>query len=356
MNWKTVAAQDLTSAEFSTWRRLQETAPFLANPFFSPMFVQTVAAVKDNVEVAVLKVGSRAMAYLPFERQGGHAAGPVAGCVAEIQGAIVDPATAWDMLDCLQCADLHSWDYQCVPQWQKPLTRWSFCEREFPFIDLSQGFDVYSQQRKAAGSSQITQAQRKARKLEREVGPCRLELNSLDDAAFDALREWKSAQYRRTKTRDMFQLSWVIELLQRLRTIESPDFAGMLSVLYAGDAIVAVHFGIRSRNVLAWWFPTYNPQFEKYSPGAVFLTQLCEAAPEAGLVRIDLGQGEERYKQSFKSSDILVTEGCVSRRPLKRLLRKSWMQTRDWVNNSPQCGKPLRAMRHIHRWMQSQKQ
>lgn len=355
MNWEVVAAQDLSTESLATWKRLQHTEPILANPFFSPEFVQTVDEVKGHVEVAVLKDGLQTVGFLPFERHARKSARPVANCVAEIEGAIIDRTAAWDILECLRAADLKSWNYDCAPQWQASLTQWSFCEREFPYIDLSHGFDFYSQQRKEAGSSQITQAQRKLRKLGREVGPCRLELNSTDDDAFAALLEWKSAQYRRTKTQDMFQLPWVVELLERLRTTTSADFASMFSVLYAGDEIVAVHFGIRSRHVLAWWFPTYNPRFEKYSPGAVFLTQLCEAVPYAGLERIDLGQGEERYKQSFKTGDFLVTEGCVSQRPLQRILRQSWMQVRDWANNSPQVGKPLRAMRRIHRWMQRQK-
>ena len=56
------------------------------------------------------------------------------------------------------------------------------------------------------------------------------------------------------------------------------DFQGVLSGLYIGEKLVAAHFGMRSRRVLHWWFPAYDPELGKYSPGAQLLLELSRAA------------------------------------------------------------------------------
>ena len=89
------------------------------------------------------------------------------------------------------------------------------------------------------------------------------------------------------------------------------DFSGMLSVLYAGDAVVAAHFGLRSQTVLHWWFPTYDPRFARYSPGLVLLLNLIQQAHSLGLREIDLGKGYERYKGSFANAHVAIAEGSV---------------------------------------------
>jgi CelD/BcsL family acetyltransferase involved in cellulose biosynthesis len=84
-------------------------------------------------------------------------------------------------------------------------------------------------------------------------------------------------------------------------------------VLYAGDRPVAAHFGIRSETVLSWWFPAYDVDCSRYSPGLVLLLRLAEAAAAAGILQVDLGKGHEAYKESFKSADVEVAEGWVER-------------------------------------------
>jgi CelD/BcsL family acetyltransferase involved in cellulose biosynthesis len=134
---------------------------------------------------------------------------------------------------------------------------------------------------------------------------------------------------------NLFCQPWVLELLDRLRSLDTPELAGALSVLAVDGRPIAVHFGLRSLGVLHYWFPAYDPEQSRKSPGLVLLTLLAQAAAANGVRRIDLGKGPEEYKQSFASGVTPVAEGCIDRRPLAATLRAGWRQARDWVRQSP---------------------
>ena len=88
---------------------------------------------------------------------------------------------------------------------------------------------------------------------------------------------------------------------------------GTLSVLHVGERIAAVHLGLRSEQSLSCWFPAYDPSLARYSPGLVLMLGMARAAADAGLQHLDLGKGDERYKQSLKTGDLTIGEGAVYR-------------------------------------------
>ena len=58
---------------------------------------------------------------------------------------------------------------------------------------------------------------------------------------------------------------------------------------------------MRCRNVLHLWFPTYDEELGKYSPGNIYFVEQAAAAEQLGIRRIDLGGGNERFKASLRS-------------------------------------------------------
>ena len=121
-------------------------------------------------------------------------------------------------------------------------------------MDLSHGYEAYVEGRRRANRKIVLDNGRKIRKLERDVGPIRFVLHENTPEAFEALQRWKSDQYRSSGAYDVFRHRWTIDLLTRLCAIQSDDFAGVFSTLYANDQLIAVHFGIRSRAVWHYWF------------------------------------------------------------------------------------------------------
>ena len=91
----------------------------------------------------------------------------------------------------------------------------------------------------------------------------------------------------------------------------------MLSAVYAGEHLIAAHFGLRAGPVLHWWFPVYDPEFSRLDPGWMQLRAVLEAGPELGLERIDLGRGDGEWKRWLGTGYQLVCQGAVIRNPLR---------------------------------------
>ena len=120
-----------------------------------------------------------------------------------------------------------------------------------------------------------------------------LVLSEPNHALLDQLVEWKSHQYRRTGRRDVFAEPGMRRLVHDLLDRQDKEFTAPLAVLRAGDDVVAAHLGLRSPEILAWWFPVYVTRFSRYSPGLIFCLELLREMPAEGLRLLDLGKGEE---------------------------------------------------------------
>jgi CelD/BcsL family acetyltransferase involved in cellulose biosynthesis len=344
-----LAATRLTPAHVEAWSRLQSADPTLASPYFRPEFTRAVAEVRPDVEVAVLEEGGEPAGFFPFQRGRWGAGGPVGGPLSDFHGVVAHPGLAWTAEGLVRGGGLSAWDFNHLLAAQEPFILHHHVTAESPFLDLSGGFEAYRAGRRRAGSELVDQALRKERKLGREVGPVRFEAHTTDPAAFASLLAWKAAQYRRTKAPNVFGFGWTVQLLKRILAASGEEFAGMLSALYAGDRLAAVHLGMRSWGVWHWWFPTYDPDLAKYSPGLVLLVAAARAAPGLGVRRIDLGRGEAGYKNSLGNGAVQVAEGCVATRPIVRLLRGGWRRTREWARRS-RLGAPARL---AGRWTRS---
>ena len=300
------------AAERALWRRLLQTTQDLASPYFCPEFIEAVGSVRPGLRVAVLEEGSRIVGFFPFERSWLGEGYPAGGKLSDYHGVIAAPETSWCALDLLRACHLVSWRFDHVPASQAPFTAYARVQSASPALDLSGGFDAYRGQRRQAGSLRLAQLARKARKISRELGPLRFEVDSCDSEVLARVLAWKSAQCQRTGSVDFFARRWTRALAERIACEQGPSFGGVLSALYAGDDLVAAHLGMRSERVWHWWFPVYNLEFARYSPGGILLLRVAEAAAKSGASLLDLGKGSDPYKDSFATSETPLVEGCVT--------------------------------------------
>jgi CelD/BcsL family acetyltransferase involved in cellulose biosynthesis len=128
------------------------------------------------------------------------------------------------------------------------------------------------------------------------------------------LFEWKSAQYRETGVWDRFDQPWIVDVVRTLAGTSAEDVTGLLSTLRAGDDVVALHFGLLARDRLSWWFPVYNGEFARYSPGLILLLDLVGEAAARGIPLVDLGRGEHHYKLRVATGSYVVAQGAVAAR------------------------------------------
>lgn len=340
-NYHVKRIDDLSASERDAWLSIHDSGQAFASPYFHPEFSAAVAAVRDDVRVTVLESGGRAVGFFPFQRGRFGAGKPVGGPLSDFHGVVIEPGASWNASDLLRGSGLSVWSFDHLIEGQEGFAAQRTAEHRSPTIDVSQGYEAYIAGRRAEGSKQILKTEGLGRKLEREVAPIRVELNSRDPAVFERLLAWKSEQCRESGLPDIFGVPWTRALLERLRVTGSPGFAGVLSALYVGDELAAAHMGMRSRTVWHYWFPSYDEKYAKFSTGLLLLLRMAQAAPGMGIRLIDLGKGETMYKQRLMSGAATIWEGRAEVPSLATTMR-GWRRSAERLAESSAFGAPLK--------------
>jgi CelD/BcsL family acetyltransferase involved in cellulose biosynthesis len=309
------------SAMILKWIEMRRKNPTLDSPYFHPKFTSIVARARSNVEVAVIEENNKVVALFPFQRTSKQMGAPVGRFLSDYQGLISEPDYRLDVRDLIKQCGLAAWDFDHLLASQNSFAEFHESLAPSPRIDLSDDFGEYVKTHAEVKSLRV-----KMRRLTRDLGPLRMVLVSHDNAAMQQLFRWKSQQYRRTGQADIFRNSRVVATVEEIYDHHDPDFCGMLSLLYAGDRLVAALLGIRSASVYHYWFPAYDPNMAKYSPGSVLLLTLVEQARSTGITTIDLGKGMSEQKRRFMNASTLLAEGAVD--------LSSWRRSRRYVRNN----------------------
>jgi len=334
MNVSVLTADQLTADHLAAWRVLQSADPALRSPFFCPEFTQAVARVRDDVRVAVVDSDSGPRALFPFQQAARRRAVPIGFPFSDYHGVIAAADLRWTPVELLRGCGLSAYDFRYVPIEQSQFAEFETLREESPAIDLSD-YQVGSKEG------------RKLRKLGREVGEVCFLPHTNDRGAVEQLIRWKRQRFRQTGVSDQFKDDWIRRLLFELQGVDEPAFEGRLSALYAGERLVAAHLGVRSADVWHWWFPAFDADLGKYSPGLLMLLELIKRAQAEGFREFDFGVGDEGFKHRLANSSIPVMRGSVSRSPLRRLAMHARSAARNLVVKSPLNG-PMRA---LDRWI-----
>jgi CelD/BcsL family acetyltransferase involved in cellulose biosynthesis len=351
MKIKVVAGSALAPSHIEAWRRIQLAHAHLDSPLFTPEFTQLVARHSPDVEVAVLEKCGVIVGFFPFQRgtfdRGGLVgstldalgmACPVGRTLSDYHGVISAPDIDIDAKALLRACSVTAWDFDHLPLEQKVFAGYRRTEDCMSTMDLSQGFSAVVAQKTRAGSQQFVKWARQARVLERDHGPLRFIAQSSDKDALRQILAMKSEQYLANGLDDIFAQDWVRHLLGDIHTTNREDFSGQLSLLYAGDTLVAGHFGMRTQRVFHYWFPVYAKRFAKYSPGIVLLVKLAEHASATGIQRLDIGKGRETYKEQFRTHTVPLAVGSVhvpSLISLYRVIKRRNSAARDQLSATP---------------------
>jgi len=309
MKIRVIEPGELDASLEARWRALQQSNPALDSPCFLPEFTLAAAGARPGVRIAVLEKSGRVEGFFPYQGRWGRGA-PAGGILSDHHGMVCAPGTPWEWRALLKATGLAYWQFDHLPWEQAPPGQAQ--RADSPGLDLSQGYAAWKAGRVKA-SRRVEELDRKARKMAREVGPLRFEAHVQDPAVYDFVLRLKSHQCRRTGVPDFFSWAWPRTLVEQVLAIQTPQFAGRLSALWAGDELVAAHLGMRSQKEWHWWFPVYAHAHARHSPGALLLMQVAEAAATEGCVRLDLGKGEDTYKSSFADIHVPLAEGWVCR-------------------------------------------
>lgn len=336
---RVVKTDELGEGEIEAWRELRAKTGALANPFMEPEFTLAVGRVRPAARVAVLWEDGEPVGFFPYER-GPLGNGRAIGLgVSDCQGAVLRAGPAITPRELLRACALSVWEFDNLEAGQGVFQPDAAEEFASPVIDIGAGYAAYEDVLRAQSPKFLKTTLAKERKLGRQVGEVRFVFDERDPAALRTLMEWKSAQYRRTGRRDRFAKEWINTLVRLLHETRTAGCSGVLSVLYVGDKPVAAHFGLRSRTVLSCWFPAYDPEFAKYSPGLILHLRMAEAAAGSGIGMLDLGRGAAEYKDALKTGELRVYEGFSvrpgARAALYWLSREPARRAHSFVRNRP---------------------
>ena len=366
---------ELRAGSRDNWESIREGRHEYRTPFFSTAFCHAVHSARGDVSVAVLRSGDREVGYLPFH-QIGRVAVPAGRYFNDAHNVIIQPEAKLDWLWMLQQCNLKSYDFHALvplqrpeeqppeeqppeeqgpeeqgpeqqgPEQQRPggenqIDRMNAAMNQFA-QGTTESFSAEIGTDSAAFLRQlekdhktIRKQEQKTRKLAREVGPVTLEFDCRDT---DLLRQtilWKRQQYRRTNILDLFTPEWTRSLVENLHSGSGPETRGILSVLRAGDEVVAAHYGMIENDLLHYWFPTYNVEYSRYSPGTALFKEIVRTASEQKVTCIDMGYGEQPYKRKQTDTITTVSYGCVSKSRMYRQWKRATKAARGALKNVP---------------------
>ncbi|MHB8466947.1 MAG: GNAT family N-acetyltransferase [Acidimicrobiales bacterium] len=311
LSYEAMPVEDLALADLASWERLAGNAGTWASPYLHPGYARAVAATKGGVWAGLARRDGQLVGALPFDRDGRRAA-PVGYPTNDLFGAVGELG-AFDLLPFMATVGIRAFRFENVPTEQVAFAPYARRHDQSPFMDVSGGFDAYRGRLSSSGLRRLSDVDRCARRAEQTFGELRL-VHDRDPGTLAQLIQMKTAQYVATGHGDFFANGWASDLLRNLLATQEPGFGGVLSALYAGDRLLAAHFGIRTERVLHWWYPAYDPAAAPFSPGWLLLVRMAAAGTERGWERIDLGRGTEDYKRRAMTGTYSLMAGEVETR------------------------------------------
>ncbi len=331
-----VEPSELGEREAEIWAGFQRATPVMLSPFLSLTFAQVVGRARTSARVAVVEDSGSIVAFLPFELSANRTAIPIGWPMNDLQ-AFIAAATRFDARSVVRHAGLRGWRFDHAPAEQVILAPHGYRETEVqcPVIDLRRGYGAYLEAAGLVSGRAVRKRRAQRRALEREIGEVSLAWSSSDPQQMRLMMAWKSDKYQ--ASRELFSDPSAVQIVEELAAVRNQDCTGVLNVLSAGGRPVAVHFGIIGPQGLCWWFPTYDREMDRFSPGITLVMAVAEEAAARGVPGIDLGYGQDRWKFSLATRSYAVTGGGVWANPFEAAARSLYRRLiyesplRDWA-------------------------
>jgi len=334
-----ITAHELCGELADRWNMLRSSNDYLASPYFDIHFVKAVAKVRDDVEIALFLEDDEVVGFLPFQLNSSGRAVPAGGRLNDYHGIIGETSDIESHFKKMfQARGLKSFAFHALPPGSDTYEPYAFREIRTHHLDLSIGWEGYRKWVRKHSSTVKRQGQ-KTRNLEKAVGPIRFEFDSQEGDVLERLIELKRAKYQRSKTFDILSVQWAADLLRELQGVKHPNFQGILQTMWAGDELVCVHFGMLTNKILHYWFPIFDHQYARYSPGTEMMMRVAEQCCELGIEKLDLGYGDDPWKFKFCNGHTQVLNGQVNFNPVELHVARTRYAVRTKLKQIPM--KPL---------------
>ena len=311
MRTQIVSIEDMSAHEIVQWNAWASRDGELTSPYLRFEFTETVARARRDVRIAVFEDDQGLAGFFPHHRPHGGVVRPVGAPMSDYQGAIAREPGLLDPKLVARATGASAFVYENWLGTGDTPAAGTRSREDSQIVDLAAGPEGYFEAQRGLHRDHFRKTARRLRAAERDHGPVRVVLGDPKGEAFNRLSGWKQAQYRATGKLNVLGIDWVRHVLTDLRKREGQDFSGLTASLWFGDRLAAAEFGLVAGDVYHSWFPAYDPDLAKYSPGLLLLHGLFEQAPERGLTRIDLGKGGDHYKKYYANRSVPLDQGRV---------------------------------------------
>jgi CelD/BcsL family acetyltransferase involved in cellulose biosynthesis len=300
----------LGTSELVAWSQMLAATPDLQRAFFTPDFSRACELAHARAFVAVLHERGVIRAFMPFQfRSAWHqrigVAERIGGELCDNAGLVAQPGFTIDPASLLQCCGLGVLFLTHLMEGQDKFglvaDQWEIGHR----IDLCAGSSSYFAALKAKNRSFVQDTERRMRRAAQEYGPltfasaARPERRAVMELVAD-----KRQQYRRTGATDVFADPVHLRLIEALSDAASVDCMPMLATLSAHGRVLARHLGLLHAGVLNYWFPVYDAETRRISPGRLLLWHTLKSAETLAIRLVDRGNGDSEAKRNFSTGTV----------------------------------------------------
>ncbi|MEE2525099.1 GNAT family N-acetyltransferase [Hyphobacterium sp. HN65] len=339
---------ELSAAEREAWVSFTDHNDELASPYFRIEFADCCEEVRSDTRVIVGRKADQIAGFLPLQLGKFGYARPLAGPLGDVHGLIVPPGYDADPLDYMRAANVGLLEFHSAAGVRQAWRNHGVVQDGSWICDLASGFDAYVDNRKKMSSSAMRNIRSRQRRLEAMEEGFEYRIEDFRPEVLSTVVAWKREQYRRTGVFDVFSVGWTGKLLAALLAKRSDRFRGTCSTLLIGNKIAAAHIGMASEKLSHYWFPVYDPDHSRVSPGILLLMEILRDAAARGEIGMDLGPGNYRFKEEMGSYQVPLWQGCVMTRSAPCLLRHTADALAEGFERLPVPGLasfPRRAMR-----------
>jgi CelD/BcsL family acetyltransferase involved in cellulose biosynthesis len=339
---------ELTPAEREAWIAFTDDNEILASPYFRLEFAECCEEVRSDTRVIVGRKGGQISGFLPLQLGRIGYARPLAGPLGDVHGLIVPSNSEADPRTYLQAVGVPLFEFHGAIGLRQDWRDHGACRDGSWICDTSEGFDAFLATRKKLSPSAVRNYRSRFRRLEAEEGGFTFKLHDSSPEIVARMIELKRAQYRQTNVFDVFSVGWTGQLIAAVLRRKSDRFEGTCSTLAINDTLVAIHVGMASERLSHYWFPVYDPEYSRLSPGILLLMEMIRDAAETGRMGVELGPGEYRFKAELGGYQTPLWSGCVMTKSAPAMLREAANTLAGGMEKLPlgQIGSlPRRALR-----------
>lgn len=173
-----------------------------------------------------------------------------------------------------------------------PMVDWTIFSEEAEFI----------RHVKTSRKNLFQDSRRRMRRLEQDHGPVKMEFAADPGGLLESCIQWKSRQYIASGLPDLFSSEKNVSLFRRL----AEKGVLVVSALFSGERLAAVHMGVVHDGRFLYWVPAYDPGLAGYAPGRLLLHFMLDESMKRRHKSFEFLLGDEDYKLHYATHVRLI--------------------------------------------------